>query len=116
MSEVKTEPVQARFVDTEAEFFDEHMRAREPGLLWFNKDDPRSKDGVQLWYYGCPCGCGASGAVRVQAEKKPETSPSWLWNGSTETPVLSPSVHHVGHWHGWLGGSSGERPGWWISA
>lgn len=26
----------------------------------------------------------------------------WHWNGNIEKPTLSPSIHHVGHWHGHL--------------
>lgn len=33
---------------------------------------------------------------------KPEMGPSWNWNGSLDAPTLSPSLHAVGHWHGFL--------------
>lgn len=26
----------------------------------------------------------------------------WTWNGSVEKPTLRPSIHRVGHWHGYL--------------
>ncbi|WP_425909333.1 DUF6527 family protein [Nitrobacter sp. TKz-YC02] len=32
---------------------------------------------------------------------KPADGPSWQWNGSLDKPTLTPSMHHVGHWHGW---------------
>lgn len=48
--------------------------------------------------YVCPCGCGQQGAL----EFKPAPSPSWTWDGNREAPTLHPSIHHVGHWHGWL--------------
>ena len=56
--------------------------------------------------YCCPCGCGAIGSL----DFRPHESPSWEWDGNVETPTLSPSVHHVGHWHGWL------RSGMWVQA
>lgn len=27
---------------------------------------------------------------------------SWGFDGNLEKPTLTPSVHHVGHWHGWV--------------
>ena len=48
--------------------------------------------------------------MRVAEFTKPERSPSWVWNGSLALPTLHPSVHYVGHWHGWL------RNGEWVQA
>lgn len=56
--------------------------------------------------YVCPCGCGETGALAF----RPAPSPSWEWDGNREAPTLSPSVHHVGHWHGYL------RGGFWVQA
>lgn len=59
--------------------------------------------GVQIFWYCCPCGCGSVGALRVGNGFKPAIAePSWQWNGSVEKPTLTPSVNHVGHWHGFL--------------
>lgn len=55
------------------------------------------------FWYCCPCGCKTIAVLRVGNGHKPSgDSPSWNWNGSTDRPTLTPSVHHVGHWHGWL--------------
>jgi hypothetical protein len=27
---------------------------------------------------------------------------SWTWDGNEDAPTLTPSVHHVGAWHGWI--------------
>ena len=89
MSERKTEPVRATFIEDWEEF----QEGRMPGAVHL-RGDP-------LWYT-CPCGCTANGALRVGNGFKPSEQPSWAWNGSLEAPELSPSVHHVGHWHGWL--------------
>lgn len=56
-----------------------------------------------LWYE-CPCGCGTQGYLAF----KPAPSPSWHFDRKTVT--LSPSVHHIGHWHGHL------RAGVWVQA
>lgn len=61
-------------------------------------------------FYVCPCGCGHIGRLTVGLRHKPTASPSWHWNGSVTEPTLAPSVHHVGHWHGWL------RDGYWSAA
>lgn len=26
----------------------------------------------------------------------------WGWDGNEETPTLTPSIHTIGHWHGFL--------------
>lgn len=115
MTDVKTQPVRATWVPY-ADFFDEEMQAKVPGSFCIAPEDHQETDKPWTrWFYGCPCGCGASGGLRIGTPDKPAESPSWGWNGSWIYPVLTPSVNHVGHWHGWLGGSGGERPGWWIS-
>ena len=107
MTEVRIPgPVRARFV-TRAEFWDDDMACPIPGALYIAEADD---GGPGRWYYACPCGCGATGGLRVAEFTKPEGSPSWVWNGSLALPTLHPSVHYVGHWHGWL------RNGEWVQA
>ena len=31
-----------------------------------------------------------------------ETGKHWGWDGNEDVPTLTPSVHHIGHWHGWV--------------
>lgn len=88
MSEVRTAPVTATRVDD----IDE---GGQPGSFEFYRTQDRETAGM---IYVCPCGCGAQGALSF----RPAPSPSWEWNGNRDQPTLSPSVHHVGHWHGWL--------------
>lgn len=106
-AEIRTQPVLGlRFEDIDS------VRA-QPGAFEFYVDASRQIAGM---IYACPCGCGRTGALRFRRPDDPAPErPSWVWNGDLERPVLQPSVHHVGHWHGWLGGASGDRPGWWIS-
>ena len=56
--------------------------------------------------FRCPCGCERESWLPF----RPEASPSWEWDGNREAPTLSPSVHNVGHWHGFL------KSGWWTQA
>ncbi|TAN09875.1 MAG: hypothetical protein EPN45_07225 [Rhizobiaceae bacterium] len=103
MAEVKTQPVVAqRFEDIDD--------VQIPGAFEYYRSGDRYPAGM---IYSCPCGCGARGALRFRPVEP--AHPSWEWNGNLDKPVLHPSVHHVGHWHGWLGGPNGEQPGVWKS-
>lgn len=96
MSEVKTQPVKATL------FEDIDSVRGVPGAFEYYREVDRFPAGM---IYCCPCGCGATGALAF----RPHASPSWEWDGNNEAPTLKPSVHHVGHWHGWLTG------GVWLS-
>lgn len=72
--------------------------------------EPPDEDQEQWFWYVCPCGCGQIGPINVGNGFKPENRPSWTWDGSLEAPTLTPSIHHRGHWHGWL------RAGVWTQA
>ncbi|AKR57109.1 hypothetical protein XM25_15165 [Devosia sp. H5989] len=91
MAEIKTSPVTARLVSDI-----DSVRATA-GAFEFYADGDRFPAGM---IYSCPCGCGATGVLRFRPTPSP--SPSWEWDGNRERPTLSPSVHHVGHWHGFL--------------
>lgn len=62
------------------------------------------------FHYCCPCGCGNVGILRAAIGNKPNKGPSWIFNGNSDCPTLTPSINHIGHWHGWL------RDGFWIQA
>ncbi|OHV85966.1 DUF6527 family protein [Ensifer sp. LCM 4579] len=88
-----------RAVHLDKEAFHEDASS-QPGSFFVDDPDP---GGVQILWYRCPCGCGAAGVLRVGNGFKPAIDkPSWSWNGSIEAPTLTPSVHHIGHWHGFL--------------
>lgn len=73
----------------------------KPGAFAFEKRE----GSASIWGYilfTCPCGCGSFSRLAVGMGKKPTSSPTWEWNGDREAPTLSPSIHHIGHWHGWL--------------
>jgi hypothetical protein len=89
MAEVVTAPVKATMFD------DIDDVSSTPGGFEYFRAGERYPAGM---IYSCPCGCGAKGSLNF----RPHASPSWEWDGNTEAPTLSPSVHHVGHWHGWL--------------
>ena len=89
MSEVRTAPVKATLVS------DIDSPGAPAGAFELFNAGERAFAGM---IYICPCGCGAKGALNF----RPHESPSWDWDGNRDAPTLSPSVHHVGHWHGWL--------------
>lgn len=63
--------------------------------------------------YRCPCGCGRLGALPFHplgGDDKKHYRDGWHWDGNRDKPTLTPSVHHVGHWHGYL------RDGFWVQA
>ncbi|HEV7278378.1 MAG TPA: DUF6527 family protein [Devosiaceae bacterium] len=95
MSEVKTKPVPARHFPSYERFDDELVA----GSIFVA---PVAEGQPQEFWYCCPCGCGITAPLRVGRGFKPAAGPSWNWNGSLEAPTLYPSVHHQGHWHGWL--------------
>lgn len=72
---------------------------KQPGSFYVTEPD---SDGEQTFVYHCPCGCGHVGQLNVGKGYKPSFGPSWKWNGSIDKATLEPSVHHIGHWHGWL--------------
>ncbi len=108
MGEIRTQPIAAQHVQEWEKF----RKESRPGVGLipgsFRIDGP-DEDGDYDFYYCCPCGCGSIGLLFVGKNVKPAVSPSWTWNGSLEKPTLHPSVHHIGHWHGWL------RDGVWES-
>lgn len=97
MAEVRTPPVTATHFATRDEFFAD----RTPGAVYVARDDDGSGE-VSFWYR-CPCGCGSKAPLMAGKGFKPSgPGATWNWNGSIEKPTLTPSVHHIGHWHGWL--------------
>lgn len=96
-----TYPVKAKLVR------DVDARKVTPGAFQYYVDE---KDGpISGMIYVCPCGCGAQGALKFRDRgREPGERPSWIWDGNEDMPTLEPSVHHVGHWHGWL------RNGEWV--
>lgn len=40
-------------------------------------------------------------AIPVRQELN-ETGKHWGWDGNEDKPTLTPSVHSIGHWHGWV--------------
>ena len=89
---------------------DKHRADKVPGSVWFT--DAKRDRVASMWFY-CPCGCGLLQRITVGVEHKPDTTPSWKWDGNEENPTLRPSVNIRANdicpgWHGWLRGGYWE--------
>lgn len=73
-------------------------RALKPGeFLW---EDEFNADGTRHLYIVLPGGDGPD-AIRVR--RGPAGGDRvWGWDGNEEKPTLVPSIHWLGHWHGFL--------------
>lgn len=58
-------------------------------------------DGQRHMWLVCP-GCATLTVLALRPLQAGKTGHSWEWNGDTAAPTLTPSIHHVGCWHGWL--------------
>lgn len=95
-----------RQVAGEGALFGEGWR---PGDFYFGEQVYDFGDGVkhpQLTLFArYPDGTYAGIPIRpVPADRKAQINGghSWEWDGNREKPTLNPSVHHIGHWHGWI--------------
>jgi hypothetical protein len=118
MSEVRLPaPVKAVPVEDAFDHGEYGRKERIAGAFNFKENEA----GKGFWGYfrsTCPCGCGSFSALPVGLRVKPPqgvadagfTRSTWEWDGNREAPTLTPSIHHVGHWHGWL------KAGMWTQA
>lgn len=72
-----------------------------PGsFLWGIKET-----GERILFASLPNGCYSEWHIRPA---KNEGGHSWAWDGNKEKPTLTPSLHAVGIWHGFLRGGRFE--------
>lgn len=87
-------PVEAHLVESVVD-------DRRPGAFkYFAADDGLSVAGMN---FRCPCPCARLTTIYFTGHAE-ANDPSWDWDGNRERPTLSPSLHAVGHWHGYLRG------------
>jgi hypothetical protein len=82
--------------------------AVKPGDFWFG-EEVATVGGTEFRYRVMwakyPDGCLACLPLDMPVEVKNAgvRGASWhFFNGNLEKPTLSPSIHHVGHWHGYV--------------
>ena len=59
--------------------------------------------GTRVFWVAIPCN-NAHGWLRSPwtIDHPNETGDQWTWDGNEDKPTLSPSLHAVGFWHGWV--------------
>lgn len=68
---------------------------------WAFSDDT---DHPQYIYIRIPDGVNERGSTTpwLLKEKPDPVIDDWQWDGNREAPTLTPSLHWVGVWHGWM--------------
>lgn len=61
-------------------------------------EDGRSVGAHDFIYIVIPGG----GVCRWGIDKPLENGCQWQWDGNEDAPTLTPSLHLVGTWHGWM--------------
>lgn len=78
-----------------------------PGDFWFGDEVAtvgETEYRYRVMWAKYPDGCMACLPLDMPDEVKNAGSrrASWKFDGNLERPTLTPSVHHIGHWHGWV--------------
>lgn len=91
MSEVRLPaPVKAHRVESVTD-------DRRPGVFKFFADDGV----IAGMNFRCPCPCARLTPIYFTGHAV-AGEPSWDWDLNLDAPTLKPSLHAVGHWHGFL--------------
>lgn len=46
---------------------------------------------------------GMIGPIAIEIQKGAPGGPRvWGWDGNEDKPTITPSIHSIGRWHGWL--------------
>ncbi len=61
---------------------------------------PEEEDGVR-YLYVCLPGDTHLGAIRCHRAER-GIDREWKWDGNEDRPTLSPSIHWIDRWHGYL--------------
>ena len=77
---------------------DAAMQAAPQGAF----DVATNSKGQRYFWFKCPGACASITTIALRPVVVDGNPPSWDWNGSTDAPTLTPSINHVGCWHGWL--------------
>jgi uncharacterized protein DUF6527 len=61
-----------------------------------------ASNGQRFFWLFCPGKCGSVSPLALRPLKDGFSAPSWELSGTEDAPTLSPSIHHLQCWHGWL--------------
>lgn len=63
----------------------------------------KDKNGQRWFWVTCPGPCRSTAALALRPLLPAyQGLESWELHGTEDCPTLSPSINHVGCWHGWL--------------
>ena len=57
--------------------------------------------GQRRFWFVCPGPCKSISAIALRPVVD-GSAQSWEFDGNLDAPTLTPSINHVGCWHGWL--------------
>ena len=113
MSRLKTpklqhDPIPMNYLGTDTGIINQIFELREVGDFFWKVIQHR--EGQRRWLYlALPLELEKEGRNRGWVRSQwsidrpdPNTGHSWSWDGNEEAPTLSPSLHAVGVWHGWV--------------
>lgn len=82
-------------------YYDDASFKLEPGDWEVTTDTPT---GQRYFWFGCPGKCKTISALPIRPVMDANIKhDSWHLTGDDiDKPTLTPSVHHVGCWHGWI--------------
>jgi hypothetical protein len=78
---------------------DQVRNAVQAGEFEISKDE---STGQRWFWFKCPGPCRSVSAIALRPVVVPGSRPSWEFDGNEDAPTLTPSINHVGCWHGWL--------------
>ena len=73
---------------------------KEPGDFFIYGEDEKGAAWMVLCLPGEEKIDGAGGIQIFRHEIL--SHPGWHWDGNLDKPTLTPSIHHVGVWHGYM--------------
>ncbi len=68
-------------------------RLNNPGEFLFSEDYTH----IYIWIPGCK----SPDCLRIKPGN-PSGERCWGWDGDIDAPTLTPSIHAIGEWHGYL--------------
>ncbi len=68
-----------------------YEEAKNPGDFYFT-------DGERTYFH---CRLSEDDFISIPVNAT-GVSPCWQWDGNRERPTIAPSIHLIGHWHGFV--------------
>ena len=102
MGDVNSTSYAGRYRGEHATWAPEGFEDWPMGDYWWYVDDGKRRLCTVLMG---PCGSEVllwDVAVQGPENPNPPEQRAWGWDGNVETPTLTPSLHWIDKWHGWM--------------